>query len=67
MKVFLVERPQTAYNQDYAIAVIAKDKLHALNKAKEASIDFATCEFDITVTEFDTNVEQCVLIANTGD
>lgn len=65
MNVYLVERPTTGWNQDYAMVIIAKDKLHAEMKARCTSDDFSKCN-EITVTEVDISEEQCVLVANTG-
>lgn len=65
MKIYLVEQPATEYCQDYAMVVIAEDKLHAERKARISSDDFKKCQ-KITITEIDMNEEQCVLIANTG-
>lgn len=65
MKAYLVERPAIDWCQDYKMVIIAEDELHAERKARISSDDFKKCK-EITVTEIDMNVEQCVLIANTG-
>lgn len=65
MKVFLVERETIDWLQDYAIVVVAEDEMRAREKAKESSADFENSKL-VTVTEIDLDVEQCVLIANTG-
>ena len=65
MKAYLVERPARGWCQDYAMVIIAEDKLHAERKARLSSDDFKRCQ-EITVTEIDMNEEQCILRANTG-
>lgn len=65
MKVYLVEQPAREYCQDYAMVIIAKDKLHAERKARVSSDYFKKCK-EISVTEINMNEEQCILIANTG-
>lgn len=65
MKVYLVERPANRWCQDYAMVIIAKDKLHAERIARLSSDDFRKCQ-EITITEIDMNKEQCILTANTG-
>lgn len=65
MKVFLAERPATAWIQDYAMVIVAEDSLHAERKARLSSRDFEKCK-EIMVTEIDMDEEQCVLIANIG-
>lgn len=65
MKVYLVERLASGWCQDYAMVIIAKDKLHAERKARMSSDDFKKCQ-EIIITEIDMNEEQYVLKANTG-
>lgn len=68
MKVFLVERTcGVNWCQDYAMVVIAEDERHAERRARISSENFKNEKIEnIEITEFDTNEEQCVLIANTG-
>lgn len=68
MKVFLVERIKNVnWEQDYAMVVIAEDERHAERRARISSEYFKNETIEnIEITEFDTNKEQCVLIANTG-
>ena len=65
MKVYLVERSAIDWCQDYAMVIIAEDKLHAERKARVSSDDFKKCQ-EIIIKEIDMNEEQCILIANTG-
>ena len=65
MKAYLVERPVHGWCQDYAMVIIAEDKLHAERKARLSSDDFKKCQ-EITINEIGMNEERCVLTANTG-
>lgn len=66
MKVFLAERPTCDWLEDYAMVIIAKDKLRAEEKARQSSDDFKNC-WDIIITEIDLEEEKSVLIANAGE
>ena len=65
MNVYIVRRLIFSWCEDYAMVVVAEDKLHAERKARWSSEDFRQAK-DLKVTEVKLNKEQCVLVANTG-
>lgn len=65
LKVFLVERQHATWCEDYAMVVVAEDKLHAEKKARLSSDDFRKSK-DLSIEEIDLSEEQCVLRANVG-
>ncbi len=65
MHAFLVTIPARDFSQDYAMVIIAEDKLYAERKARSISNDFRKSK-EVTVKEIRMDEEQCVLIANTG-
>lgn len=65
MYAFLVTIPARNFGQDYAMVIVAEDRLHAERKARSISGDFRVSK-EVTVKEIRMDEEQCVLIANTG-
>ena len=65
MKVFRVnKKDKISWCMDYSMVVIAKDELHAERCARLNSDDFKKAKLE--VTEINLDMEQCVLVANTG-
>lgn len=65
MKVFKVDKKdKISWCMDYSMVVIAKDELHAEKCARLNSDDFKKAK--LKVTEINLDMEQCVLVANTG-
>lgn len=65
MKCFKVDRiDRVRYVEDYSMVVIAKDELHAERRARIESSDFKKAK--LKVTEVAMDIEQVVLVANTG-
>ena len=64
MKVFLVTRDRPDWCEDYAIVVIAEDKLHAERCARCNSDNFK--KGIVHVKEIKMDEEKVVLKANTG-
>lgn len=65
MYCYLIERvDNVSYVEDYAIVVIAKDKLCAERLARVNSDDFRKAK--VRVKKIDMSKEQVILIANTG-
>jgi len=65
MMCFKVERTDKVnWVEDYAMIVIAEDKLHAERAARWKSSDFSKAK--LKVTEINMEEEQIILVANTG-
>lgn len=67
MNVYLVELPvgEYTYGDDYAMVVIAKDKLHAERKARWSSCNFRQAK-KIDISQVSLDEEAVVLTANVG-
>lgn len=67
MNVYLVELPvgDYTYGDDYAMVVVAEDKLHAERKARWSSYDFKKAK-KINITQINLNEEAVILKANVG-
>ena len=64
MKLYLITR-KADWCEDYAMVVVAEDKLHAERRARWSSDDFKK-EKDLKITEINLNKEQTVLTSNMG-
>jgi len=65
MNCFKVERTdRVSYVEDYAMVVIAEDERHAEKCARLKSSDFRKAK--LKVTKIDIDMEQVILVANSG-
>lgn len=64
MKLYLITR-KADWCEDYAMVVVAEDKLHAERRARWSSDDFKK-EKELKITEINLNKEQTVLTSNMG-
>ena len=64
MKLYLITR-KADWCEDYAMVVVAEDKLHAERRARWSSNDFKK-EKELKITEINLNKEQTVLTSNMG-
>jgi len=64
MKVYLITR-KADWCEDYALVVVAEDKLHAERRARLSSDDFRK-EKDIKIKEIKLDEEKVVLKSNVG-
>lgn len=67
MKVYLVTREKPTWCEDYAMVVIAEDKLHAERQARWNSSNFKKeLRGNMTIKEIKLDKEQVVLKSNMG-
>lgn len=64
MKLYLITR-KADWCEDYAMVVVAEDKLHAERRARWSSDDFKK-EKELKIIEINLNKEQTVLTSNMG-
>lgn len=65
MNCFKIDRTdRVSYVEDYSMVVIAQDELHAERCARLKSSDFRKAK--LKVTKIDMDIEQVILVANTG-
>lgn len=67
MNVYLAELPVGKYSwgDDYAMVIVAKDKIHAKRKARWSSDSFKQAE-KINISQVNLNEEAAILTANAG-
>lgn len=67
MNVYLVELPvdEYTYGDDYAMVIIAEDKIHAERKARWSSYNFEQAK-KINISQVNLDKEAVVLTANVG-
>ena len=67
MNVYLVELPngEYTYGDDYAMVIVAEDKLHAERKARWSSSNFKKAK-KINISQISLDNEACILKANVG-
>lgn len=67
MNVYLVELPdgEYTYGDDYAMVIVAKDKLHAERKARWSSDNFKKAK-NINISKVGLDAEATILKANVG-
>ena len=63
MKLYLLERIEYAYDEDYAMVVVAENEINALKLARSSSIDFELDMLNnISIKSLDTDKELCALV-----